>query len=91
MSTKTVDLGVRLAIRSEGEWVNAYFAKNDTMVDAMLVGTIARAAVENPEVFDLWKNALRVAMADFVEGVIGSRPEFKGERAAPEHERSGRG
>jgi len=61
------DAPFRLALRSEGEWWNAYFARRDTMQDAILLGSIRLRIVENDEqakrqFMRLMKGALAVAI-----------------------------
>lgn len=80
---------VRIAVRGEGEWVNAYLARGDTMEGAQLVASIRRAVCDRrPELFDRWKAILHDTMMALCEdtGVPVLRTE---EQTAPEHERAG--
>ncbi len=83
-------IGVRLAIRTEGEWLKAYVAMADTMDDAMLVGSLLKAIAESDDALWLrWKALMSNVMAGAVAKAFGVEPEMT-ERSAPEHERSGR-
>lgn len=79
----------RLAIRSEGEYVNAYFADLDTMDGAILLGSIKRNIAE-AGMFDSWRLLMQESLAVMVQHAIGERPEYDEPQAAPEHERAGR-
>jgi hypothetical protein len=89
MTRKTYTPG-RLALRVEGRMWNAYWAKPDTMQDAVLVGSIAMAAVTDNE---RRKQAFIDLMSDFVadgiEQAFGQRPVSMETHRAPEGERSG--
>jgi hypothetical protein len=81
----------RLAIRAEGKWVNAYIAKWETMEDAKLLGSIARAACDaDPTVFEAFKDLVRRALAAVGRDIGLGEVGFIGEQEAPAHERSGR-
>ncbi|MHB1310494.1 MAG: hypothetical protein ACYC3L_00660 [Gemmatimonadaceae bacterium] len=83
-------VSVRLAMRVEGEWWNAYAALPDTMDGAHLLGSVRLSGMQ-----DLArKNAFIRLMSDVLgfyltqklgTGVVWGEPE-----RAPEHERSGR-
>lgn len=82
---------IRLAIRMEGEWVNAYIAAGDTMENAIHIGSVRRILCDNdPEVFQAWGNAMNRAMVDTVEMVSGKAVIQTQQEKAPEHERAGR-
>lgn len=90
MNEPLVKIPCRLAIRHEGDFVNAYMALDDTMQDAKLLGSILCALVDaNPELFEQWKNTMRTAMALIVKSIFGANPVWGGEEKAPEHERAG--
>lgn len=81
----------RLAFREEGSMWNAYYARTDTMKDALLIGSIAMAAiVENDERKQIFMDLMREFVADIIEEKCGIRPEMPGAVPAPEHERAGR-
>lgn len=87
---KMVQIG-RLAMRHEGEFWNAYLAKTDSMADAVLLGSMRVSIFQtSPEIKESFLDLMRAAMAEHVFQTTGIRPEFRGEHAAPEHERSGR-
>lgn len=85
---KKTEIGMRLAIRREGNWVNAYLAKSETMEDALIIGSIALVIAEQGDIFLRWKDVMTGAMTIVIKEFCGQEPEMT-ERAAPEHERSG--
>lgn len=90
MNKPLIKIPCRLAIRHEGDFVNAYMALDDTMQDAKLLGSILHALVDaNPKLFEQWKNTMRAAMAAIVKSICGTEPIWGGEQKAPEHERAG--
>lgn len=83
----------RLALREEGLWWKAYYAKQDTMQDALLLGQIQLNIVANDT-----KNSrarkrefimlMQAAVTDIIEDIIGTRPTWpEPPQTAPEHER----
>lgn len=89
MSEEIVKVG-RLAMRVEGETWNAYYAKPDTLKDAVFLGSIKMSLVENRGRRDAFLALMKECVADMIEKVVGHRPTYpEGERPAPESERSG--
>jgi len=79
----------RLAFRIEGDnWV-AYFAKPDTMEGAIFLGSIKLVFVEDQGRKRIFMDLMKSAFTDAI-GTIGGEVSSWDERAAPEHERSGR-
>lgn len=86
---KTQKMG-RLAMRQEGNMWNAYYALPDTMNDALLIGSIAMAAVEESEERrEQFLNLMGDFVADMLEKQVGFRPEMSDPEPAPLHERGG--
>jgi hypothetical protein len=83
----------RLAMRHEGENWSAYYARPDTMEDAILLGTIRMVIVlHNPARKQAFMALMQDAASDLIENAIGEKPEWPdGPKPAPEHERSGHG
>lgn len=80
----------RLAMRREGKMWNAYYAMPNTMDGAVLLGSIAVAAIaENDERKNAFLGMMRSVVADVIEDETGQRPTWTGVRSAPESERSG--
>lgn len=80
----------RLALRVEGQMWNAYYALSNTMEGAVHLGSIAMVAVrENPERKQAFMGLMQDFVADIIEERTGVRPDWNGERRAPEHERAG--
>lgn len=81
---------VRLALRREGEYVNAYVAHTDTMDGAMHLGSLHGTLAENSDLWEAWKGLMTQAMSHLIERALGIKPDAMIERPAPESERSGR-
>lgn len=82
---------MRLAIRAEGDIVNAYMAQNGTMDGAIFLGSIHKGVAQNPVRWDSFKILMMGAAADLTESVLGTRVTFGEVVTAPEHERAGHG
>ena len=84
----------RIAMRLEGDRINAYYAAPDTMEGALWLGALAKSVADaSPEAWERFKRVMRTAAADAIRATSGdpnANIEF-GEEAAPEHERAGRG
>jgi len=92
MSEKVL-MPVRLALRHEGEFWNAYMAKSGTMDDALLLGSIRITfVVNNLELKDRFRRLMQSCMDDLIEETTGARPSHWSEpERAPESDRSGHG
>ena len=89
MSDTAKQIG-RLAMRVEGRQWNAYYALEDTMKGAVFLGSIAMTGVVgHPDRKQAFMDLMKEMVADILEERTGARPEFVGEREAPEHERGG--
>ncbi len=81
----------RIALREEGpNWV-AYYAKPDTMDDAIFLGSIvmtAVAGINNKPRREAFIDLMRSIITDIIEKQTGKSPVW-GEKLASEHERSG--
>ena len=85
-----VELG-RLALRHEGEWWNAYWARSQhSMEGAVLLGTI-RMTVAKGRAKDVFMAAMQEAFGQMVEEMTGEAPTWSEPRTAPETERAGHG
>lgn len=81
---------LRLALRQEGEWWNAYIATTDTMDGAHKVGSILLAAVQdNEDRKKAFMDLMQGFMSDVIKQTFGSRPSWWETTAAPSHERAG--
>lgn len=86
----TEKMMMRLAIRREGEFVNAYHAAPDTMDGAMLIGSIRESLLNQHQgIWEDWKNLMTRAYQAKIHDATGLRAQME-EQPAPEHERSGR-
>jgi hypothetical protein len=77
------ELPIRLAIRHEGEYLNAYVAPKGTWHDAVHIGSITINVAESPDILDRWRTLMIDILAQMVLNVTGQRPEFKEEPAPP--------
>lgn len=85
-------MNIRLALREEGSFWNAYMAQAGTMDGAKLIGSIAIGAVrKNPEIKATFMAVMQQVMADAIEDVTGNPPEKWDVQAGPEAERAGHG
>lgn len=84
-----IEAPVRLAIRREGKYVNAYLAQIGTMDDAVLLGSILHRLAQNADYFDAWKACMKHGFGIAIEEVTGGTIASFEERPGPEHERSG--
>ena len=81
----------RLAMRVEGDFWNAYYALEQTMDGAILLGSIRMAAVRNNEKRRVAFMAMVREMAgDILEDKVGAPVTWNEPERAPEHERAGR-
>ncbi len=84
---KTVELPVRLMLREEGEFWNAYVGEGPK--DAIHLGSILMSIVRESEAHKrAFMDLMSGAVADFIEHAFGQRP-IMDERPAPESEGSG--
>jgi hypothetical protein len=88
--TDTVRAPFRLAIRAEGEFINAYFASIDTMKDAMLLGSIKRVPCDKDRsIFDQWVGVMANVLQLACKEALGEITVEMIIEPAPEHERAG--
>lgn len=81
---------LRLALRHEGDFWNAYIALANTMDGAKLIGSmLIGPAMKNPEIKQTFKDLMQQVMADGIEAMTGKAPEEFVTTPAPESERSG--
>lgn len=81
----------RIAIRHEGELINAYFAPAQTMDGAVLVASIRTRTCQLEGVFDAFKQLTATIGRALAEQVAGVEVEAVLFKPAPEHERAGHG
>lgn len=81
----------RLAMRVEGLWWRAYYAKNETMNGALLLGCIHMRCVEkSPELKTAFMDVMRDAVSILLKDVSGVDSVWPNDpQPAPEHERGG--
>jgi hypothetical protein len=89
--TETKKLGVRLALRVEGDWWVAYLALENTMDGAKRLGSILMGIVENShERRQAFQSLMQDVMNDAIKDVFGQTPDWNAPQSAPEAERAGR-
>ena len=80
----------RLAYREEGAMWNCYYARPDTMEDAIWLGSLAMRMAVVPAVKRRFMDLMRDASQQLIEEVTGAKITLWHERPAPEHERAPR-
>jgi hypothetical protein len=94
-TTKKPATSLRLAMRVEGDWWNAYAADMHTMEGAVLIGTIGMRAVRGPSAgCARRKQAFMALMQDVINEFLtdagATVAGWNDPERAPEHERAGR-
>lgn len=79
----------RLAFRVESDWWVAYYAKPDSMDDAVEMGRIAMGIVRDPERKDMFMALMKHALAGFFADRGTPIETWHDPEPAPESERSG--
>ena len=82
---------IRLVLRHEGDFWNAYIALPGTMVGAALIGSIAIGAVRDLERRASFQNLMASIVKDCVRDALGVEAIMGDAVTAPEHERAGHG
>lgn len=68
----------RLVMREEGQSLNAYYSRVDSMEGAILMGHIKLAAVErNPALANDFADLMKAAISDGIETLIGAAPVWE--------------
>lgn len=81
----------RLAMRVEGDLWVAYYAMPNTMKDAVFLGSIQMAFVQDWQRKELFMSMMKDCVTDIIKEVVGVNPEWPdGAKPAPQHERAGR-
>lgn len=81
----------RLAMRVEGDWWIAYYAKIGTMEGALELGRLRMVLAEIPAIKTATLEYYKGVMTAMVSGTIGAKLEWPTpEQPAPEHEKAGR-
>lgn len=80
---------MRLAFRTEGAFVNCYFAGEASMKDALPLASMRKTVLDaQPEVWERFKALMQDVLGHHIKEVVGVTPIWTGERKAPEHERT---
>ena len=87
--TKTRKMPIRLALRHEGQWWNAYMALPDTMEGAKLIGSILIGAARDEKIKRAFMDVMTATMAVAIKDVTGKYPDEWHESDAPPHEKAG--
>lgn len=80
----------RIAFRQEGDMWVAYFAKNDTMKGAVVMGSIHMKLIGYKDIQEIFMDTMRNAVALVHHEASGRGIEFGKVVPGPESERSGR-
>lgn len=79
----------RLAIRTEGAMINAYYAEPDTMADAVPLASMRATAARLPGAKEAFLSLGQVIVGELIFEKTGQRVTWGGQTPAPEHEREG--
>lgn len=74
---KQVQLG-KLALRLEGKWWNAYYAKTDKMGDALLLGSVRAEVARTPDFRKRFMELMQDVVSQIIEEVTGETPTWGG-------------
>ena len=86
MSEQYVKVPIRLAIRRQGDYLNAYIARDDTLDGATLIGSLLYSAASRDRALrDGFKQSMQRAMSNVIEDLTGHRPRLE-EQPIPAHE-----
>lgn len=81
---------MRLAVREEGAWCNAYWTPRESMVGAQLVATMSLDVLRADHEFAcLYRHLLNVLAAELAKQRLGANVVGLDVSDAPEHERAG--
>ena len=73
---KTKKMAIRLALRHEGHFWNAYMAQRDTMDNAKLIGSVVIGAVNrDPVLRQDFMDLMKRVMAQAIVEVTGQEPD----------------
>jgi hypothetical protein len=85
----TVQIGGRLALRTEGNNWNAYWApRQDSMEGAMFIASVNMQLVSSEKRRKEWRLLVQEMFGDMIEEHVGVRPTWPEPVMAPEHERT---
>ena len=90
MASNAIPIKLRLALRREGDFWNAYVAIENTMEGAILIGSIGMGIASVPKFKRAFMSLMQDAMAHHVKGITGRIEGWNDPVAAPEHEKAGR-
>lgn len=90
MASNSIPVKLRLALRREGNFWNAYVALEHTMEDAVLIGSLAMGPASVPKLKRTFMRLMQDAMAHFIRQTVGEVEHWNEPVAAPEHEKAGR-
>jgi len=87
---ETIKIG-RLALRDEGDVIKAYYAKADTMDEAVTLFALNPSVAHLPGVRDAALKFGRHIVSEILFEITGERPIWPHDpEPAPEHERTGK-
>lgn len=80
----------RLALRVDGNFWNAYYAKNDTMERAIFLGSLHMRFAQDPKRKEQFMDLMRGVVSDVLKEIVGGRDLDVTwvTQPAPEHERT---
>jgi hypothetical protein len=90
MASNTTSVKLRLALRREGDFWNAYVALENTMDGAVLIGSLAMGLASVPKFKKAFMRLMQDGMSHHIKDIAGRVGAWNDPVAAPEHEKAGR-
>jgi len=91
MTTKPDEIKpYRIAARTEGEWVNCYWAKAETMTGAEPIAAVKLELLNDPKLREIWTMVLQAFSIELAKTRLGAVPHRIDIDMPPESEKAGR-
>jgi len=82
-----VAVDLRLAFRNEGDFVNCYLMPSDGGKHQTLLASVRVSICEqHPDVWNAFKDMMKLAIGQMIESVTGKKPDVMFERQAGDEE-----
>lgn len=70
------ELPVRLAIRSDGDFVYAYICGREDIGESLLIASLDLRLTGKQEIYEKWKELMKEILSLFIEETYGEVPEL---------------
>lgn len=88
--TQPMSAPFRIAFRVEGPMVNVYLALQDSMKEAMLIGSCMKSILDvDRKQFEMFREIMQNGIAVAIKDTLGVDVHHFGIEPAPEHEKAG--